>query len=138
MTSNAWTQHFTDMARGLVPCRKKMYVVKPQVGQGDIQMVTPTQADVERAKSDLKRKLKEASVYKPKRVRLSPQSGAGRGKKRKDKSQKKKKNSVKSKAKKKLNKARKKKSAKTDKKKEKSCDKKNCESRKKEDKKVRK
>ena len=96
-----------------------MYVVKPQVGQGDIQMVTPTQADVERAKSDLKRKLKEASVYKPKRVRLSPQSGAGRGKKRKDKSQKKKKNSVKSKAKKKPNKTGKKKSAKTDKKRKK-------------------
>ena len=114
MTSNAWTQHFTDMARGLVPCKKKVYVVKPQVGQGDIQMVTPTQADVERAKSDLKRKLKEASVYKPKRVRLSPQSGAGRGKKRKDKSQKKKKKkSGKSQAtKKKSNKAGKKKQTK--------------------------
>ena len=133
MTSNAWTQHFMDMARGLVPCRKKMYVVKPQVGQGDIQMVTPTQADVERAKSDLKRKLKEASVYKPKRVRLSPQSGAGRGKKRKDKSRKK------SKAKKNLNKAGKKKSAKTDKKKKKIVKKKKTvKAQKKQIKKVRK
>ena len=98
MTANsAWIQHFTDMARGLLPYRKRLYKVKPQVGRGDIQVVIPTQADVKRAKSDLKRKLKEASAYNQKHVRLLSQSGAGRGKKRTDKREKKK-NSGKTKA----------------------------------------
>ena len=95
--NNAWIQHFTDMARGMLLYRKRLYKVKPQVRRGDIQMVTPTQADVERAKSDLKRRLKKASAYNQKRVWLSSQSGAGRGKKRMDKRQKKK-NSGKTKA----------------------------------------
>ena len=73
-------------------------------------MVTQMQADVEPAKSDLKQKFKEASVYKPQRMGLFPHSGAGCVKKRKDKNQKKKKNSGKSKVKKKLNKTEKKKS----------------------------
>ena len=78
-----WTQHFVDMARGLIPYQKRLYKVTVQTGNGDVQMVTPTQAVVERAKMDMKRKLAEAAtVQKPKRIRLSAQSGSG-GRKRK-------------------------------------------------------
>ena len=71
-TSGAmWTQHFVDMARGLIPYQKRLYKVTVQTGNGDVQMVTPTQAVVERAKLDLKRKLAEAAtVQKPKRIRV--------------------------------------------------------------------
>ena len=78
-----WTQHFMDMARGLIPYQKRLYKVTVQTGNGDVQMVTPTQAVVERAKMDMKRKLAEAAtVQKPKHIRLSAQSGSG-GRKRK-------------------------------------------------------
>ena len=80
-TNNPWVKHFTDMAQGLIPYRRKMYTVTSQVGSGDVKIVTPTQAVVDRAKMDVKRKIKEASVYKPKRLKLSPQSGSGTKKK---------------------------------------------------------
>ena len=83
MESNPWVKHFTDMATGLVPYKKRYYTVQTQTGNGDVQMVTPTQAEVERAKMDVKRKLQEASTYKPKRFRLGPQSGSGQKKKKK-------------------------------------------------------
>ena len=74
-----WTQHFVDMARGLIPYQKRLYKVTVQMGNGDVQMVTPTQAVV----GSMKRKLAEvATVQKPKRIRLSAQSGSG-GRKRK-------------------------------------------------------
>ena len=76
------------MAQGLIPYRRKHYKVLHQVGNGDIKIVTPTEAVVQRAKMDAKRKLKEAAVYKPKRARLQSQSGAG-GKKRRIKKTKK-------------------------------------------------
>ena len=82
MEANAWVKHFSDMSQGLVPHKKKYYTVRPQVGGGDVQLVTPTQAVVERAKMDVKRKLKEAAVYKPKRIKVLSQSGSGsKGKK---------------------------------------------------------
>ena len=70
------------MASGFVPHKKKYYTVQTQTGNGDVQLVTPTQADMERAKMDIKRKLQEASTYKPKRLRSSPQSGSGQKKKK--------------------------------------------------------
>ena len=85
MESSPWVKHFTDMASGLVPYKKKYYTVQNQTGNGDVQLVTPTQAEVERAKMDVKRKLEEASSYKPKRLRLGLQSGSGQKKKKKKK-----------------------------------------------------
>ena len=84
-SSSPWIKHFTDMASRLVPHKKKYYTVQTQTGNGDIQLVTPTQAEVERAKMDIKRKLQEASTYKPKHLRSSPQSGSGQKKKKKQK-----------------------------------------------------
>ena len=83
MESSPWVKHFTDMASGLVPYKKKYYTVQNQTGNGDVQLVTPTQAEVERAKMDVKRKLQEASSYKPKRLRSGLQSGSGQKKKKK-------------------------------------------------------
>ena len=83
MESSPWVKHFTDMASGLVPYKKKYYTIQNQTGNGDVQLVTPTQAEVERAKMDVKRKLQEASSYKPKRLRSGPQSGSGQKKKKK-------------------------------------------------------
>ena len=88
MEANAWVKHFSDMSQGLVPYKKKYYTVYPQVGGGDVQLVTPTQAVVERAKMDLKRKLKEAAAYKPKRIKVLSQSGAGSKTKRTSKKKK--------------------------------------------------
>ena len=85
MESSPWVKHFTDMASGLVPYKKKYYTIQNQTGNGDVQLVTPTQAEVERAKMDVKRKLQEASSYKPKRLRSGPQSGSGQKKKKKKK-----------------------------------------------------
>ena len=84
-SSSPWIKHFTDMASDLVPHKKKYYTVQTQTGNGDVQLVTPTQAEVERAKMDIKRKLQKASTYKPKRLRSSPQSGSGQKKKKKKK-----------------------------------------------------
>ena len=50
---------------------QKKCTVKPQVDNGGIQMITPTQADVERAKMNLKRKLQEVAIHKPKHIRCS-------------------------------------------------------------------
>ena len=88
--SNAWVKHFMDMTRGLIPNRKRFYKIQPQTGMGDIQLVTPTQADVQRAKADMKRKLTESVQYKPKRIRASPQTGSGQKKKKKKTNKKKK------------------------------------------------
>ena len=85
--SNAWIKHFMDMTRGLIPNRKRFYKIHTQTGAGDIQLVTPTQADVQRAKADMKRKLAESVQYKTKRARPSPQTGSGQ-KKRKTKKKK--------------------------------------------------
>ena len=85
MESSPWVKHFTDMASGLVPYKKKYYTIQNQTGNRDVQLVTPTQAEVERAKMDVKRKLQEASSYKPKRLRSGPQSGSGQKKKKKQK-----------------------------------------------------
>lgn len=82
MTSNAWSRHFSDMVRGEIPYSRHFYKLKSQTGMGDIQLVTPTQADVQRAKSDMKRKLIEADTYKPKRLRVGSQLGSGQKKKR--------------------------------------------------------
>ena len=88
MEANAWVKHFSDMSQGLVPYEKKYYTVYPQVGGGNVQLVTPTQAVVERAKMDVKRKLKEAAAYKPKRIKVLSQSGAGSKMKRTSKKKK--------------------------------------------------
>ena len=88
MESSPWVKHFTDMASGLVPYKKKYYTVQNQTGNGDVQLVTPTQAEVERAKMDVKRELQEASSYKPKQLRSGLQSGSGQKKKKKKKKQK--------------------------------------------------
>ena len=88
MEGNPWVKHFSDMSQGLVPHKKKYYTVCPQVGGGDVQLVTPTEAVVERAKMDVKRKLKEVGSYKPKRIRAQSQSGAGGKRKRKGKKKK--------------------------------------------------
>ena len=88
MTDNPWVRHFSDMAEGLIPYREKHYTMQPQVGSGDVQIVTPTQAVVDRAKMDAKRKLQEAATYKPKRIRSASQSGAGSKKKRNKKKSK--------------------------------------------------
>ena len=96
MEASVWVKHFSDMSQGLVPHKKKYYTVRPQVGGGDVQLVTPTQAVVERAKMDVKRKLKEAAVYKPQRIKVVSQSGSGS--KRKQTSKKKKQTSKKTKS----------------------------------------
>ena len=83
--TNHWVKHFSDMTQGLIPYQKKFYKIQPQTGMGDIQLVTPTQADVQRARSDMKRQLTESDGYKPKRLRQSPQSGAGQKKKKNNK-----------------------------------------------------
>ena len=108
METNPWVKHFSDMTQGLVPYNKKIYTVTQQVGGGDVKIVTPTEAVVERAKMDVKRKLKEASVYKPKRIKVSPQSGAGakKGKSKKKGRGNKKKKSTASKSSKKKSKKR--------------------------------
>ena len=76
-----WVKHFTDMTRGLIPYRKRFYKIQPQTGMGDIQLVTLTQADVQHAKADMKRKLTESMLYKPKSARARPQMGSGQKKK---------------------------------------------------------
>ena len=72
-----------DMTRGLIPNRKRFYKIHTQTAAGDIQLVTPTQADVQRAKADMKKKLAESVQDKTKRARPSPQTGSGQKKKKK-------------------------------------------------------
>ena len=55
--SNAWVKHFTDMTRGLIPY-------------------------LQHAKADMKRKLMESMLYKPKHARARPETGFGQRKKR--------------------------------------------------------
>ena len=51
--------------------KKRLYKVTVQTGNGDVQMVTPTQAVVEGAKMDMKHKLADAAiVQKPKCIRV--------------------------------------------------------------------
>ena len=83
--SNAWIKHFMDMTSGIIPNRKRFFKIHTQTGAGDIQLVTPTQADVQRAKVDMKRKLAESVQYKTKCARPSPQTGSGQRKKTKKK-----------------------------------------------------
>lgn len=53
-----WIQHFINQAKGLVPHQKAFYKVGSQRGEGKpvIQLVTPTEQVVERAKASLKEK----------------------------------------------------------------------------------
>ena len=112
METNPWVKHFSDMAQGLIPYQKKKHTVAPEVGSGDIKIVTPTQEVVERARTDAKRKLKEASLYKPKRVKGISQSGAGSKKKNNQKKVKKNNNNSNNKKKQKKKNSKSKKSSK--------------------------
>ena len=94
MENNAWVKHFVDMAQGLIPYRKYFYKIQPQIGMGDIQMVTPAQAAVDRAKTDIRRKLQESLTYKPKQIRLTPLSGSGQNKKQMNSTKKRKKENL--------------------------------------------
>ena len=71
-----WKEHFQAMVRGDIPYQKKMYTGL-QNGSGNIKVVSPTEAVVQQAKSDLKRSLQEADVFKPKKARFLLQSGSG-------------------------------------------------------------
>ena len=72
------------MVKGDIPYKRKMYTGL-QLGSGNIKVVSPTEAVVQQAKSDLKRSLQEADVYKPKRARFLLQSGEGVKKRKKRK-----------------------------------------------------
>lgn len=62
----AWKQHFIDQARGLIPHQKNFYKVDEQRGKGsnesNIQLVTPSEQVVERAKATLSH---PPTVYDP-------------------------------------------------------------------------
>ena len=77
-----WTEHFKNMAKGNIPFQKKMYI-NLQKGAGPIQVVSPTEAVVQQARTDLKRTLEEADTYNPKKAKLLFQSGGGAKRRRK-------------------------------------------------------
>ena len=85
-----WKDHFKLMADGNLPLQKKMYTAG-QTGGQDVNLISPTEAVIEQARSDLKRTLSDMPLYKPKKVKLTVQSGGGQssGKKRKKKKTKK-------------------------------------------------
>ena len=100
-----WIDHFKNMVNGDIPLQKSIYTVKPSMGlvKKDLQLISPSEAVVQRAKSGLKRSLKEEAVYNPKKSRTSVQSGTGR-RRRSTKKTKKKKNKTKKKKRNKSNK----------------------------------
>ena len=78
-----WTKHFKLMAQGkLQPTRNGMYIVGDQQGgvqepEVRINYVTPTEAAVSRAKSQLKREREESDpskVYKKRQTLKKPKS----------------------------------------------------------------
>jgi hypothetical protein len=62
---NLWVQHFIDQSKGLIPHQKVFYKVTRQRGEGKpvINLVTPTEQAVERAKSSLEEL--EKDTYDP-------------------------------------------------------------------------
>ena len=72
-----WKEHFKLMAEGKLQPKRKMYS-DIQKGGNEVQIISPTEAIVEQAKSDLKRSLSELPVYKPKKIKLTVQSGGGK------------------------------------------------------------
>ena len=59
-----WINHFTKMAEGKVPYSKEFYVVdesykRPAKHNPKMQVVSPTQQSVQRAKESKKRKIKD-------------------------------------------------------------------------------
>ena len=73
-----WVNHFQSMANGKIPYRKNFYHSSPTTTtQKDIFLVSPTEAGVQQAKSDLKRTLSEVPVYNHKKSVTSNQYGSG-------------------------------------------------------------
>ena len=76
-----WLNLYENMNEGKVDYNAKFYVAQDmsQEGNGDIKLVTPTQAQVDQAKVQIKRKLSFAEnvLPKPKRKKKT-QTGGGR------------------------------------------------------------
>lgn len=109
-----WKKHFIDQARGLIPHEKKFYAVSQQRGKEDtrqvnINMVSPTEQVVERAKATLSHppttydpisgvmQQGEVENTKIKRKRKTKRKRLIKGKKRKISKKKKKKKTIKKK-----------------------------------------
>ena len=72
-----------NMAKGNIPYRKDTYHIAPNSSlKNDIVLVSPSQAVVQQAKHDLKRKLSEVEVYNPKKKPALSQFGEGRARKK--------------------------------------------------------
>ncbi len=104
--TNKWIEHYLKMVRGELPY-KKYYVVpnikSSQEGDGDIKVVTPTQAAVEQAKMVVKRKLEEFPFHPPmkrrrKNTTKTPTKKKSRSSKKKSKPTKKKSRPIKRKS----------------------------------------
>ena len=75
-----WVNHFKGMVNGQIPHLKSVYLISPSVekSQNDLQLISPSEAVVQRARSDLKRSLQDLSLYKSKKSRSSVQLGEGK------------------------------------------------------------
>ena len=112
-----WSKHFKDMVDGYIRHRKYIYSPSSnenEVHKPELQLISPSEAVVQRARHDLKRSLKDMRLYNPKKVKINSQLGEGKRKrkitkkKRTIKQKKKSKISKKNRTKKKSTKRRKK------------------------------
>ena len=71
--STNWLNLYENMNQGKVDYNSNFYMVDTtsQEGSGDVKLVTPTQAQVDQAKAQLKRKISVARNLFPKRPRKS-------------------------------------------------------------------
>ena len=73
-----WSSHFRNMVNGQVPYQKNMYSLSSSGSvPSDLQLISPTKAVVERARSDLKRSLEDPLVYNSKKLKSTVQLGKG-------------------------------------------------------------
>lgn len=77
-----WASHFRSMADGVIPHQKGFYHTTPSSSKSNVVMITPSEAVVQQAKSDLKRTLTDVDVYNPKKKRTLQQFGKGQARKK--------------------------------------------------------
>lgn len=87
-----WITHFKQMANGKIPYKER-YIVSEvtQSGSGfepKIELVTPVESEVKKAKSAVKRKISEILSIKNKKRKKLHQSGKGKPSKRSTKKKK--------------------------------------------------